>query len=86
MLFSIIIPVYNRPEEVEELLLSLTNQTDKEFEIIIVEDGSILRCENICAKYSEKLDINYFYKENTGPGDSRNFWCKTSPRRVFAYT
>jgi glycosyltransferase involved in cell wall biosynthesis len=76
MLFSIIIPVYNRPEEVEELLLSLTNQTDKEFEIIIVEDGSILRCENICAKYSEKLDINYFYKENTGPGDSRNFGAK----------
>jgi glycosyltransferase involved in cell wall biosynthesis len=76
MLFSIIIPVYNRPDEVEELLLSLTNQTDKEFEIIIVEDGSILRCENICAKYSEKLDINYFYKENTGPSDSRNFGAK----------
>lgn len=76
MLFSIIIPVYNRPDEVEELLLSLTNQTDKEFEIIIVEDGSTFRCKNICAKYSEKLDINYFNKENTGPGDSRNFGAK----------
>lgn len=76
MLFSIIIPVYNRPDEVEELLLSLTKQTDKKFEIIIIEDGSTLKCENICAKYSEQLDVNYFYKENTGPGDSRNFGAK----------
>lgn len=76
MLFSIIIPVYNRPDEVEDLLFSLTNQTDKEFEIIIVEDGSTLCCENICTKYSEWLDVNYFYKENTGPGDSRNFGAK----------
>ena len=73
MLFSIIIPVYNRPDEVEELLLSLTYQTDKEFEVIIVEDGSTLGCEYVCTRYSEQLDIKYFYKENTGPGGSRNF-------------
>jgi glycosyltransferase involved in cell wall biosynthesis len=76
MLFSIIIPVYNRPDEVEELLLSLTNQTDKEFEVIIVEDGSTLMCENICTQFSKQLDVNYFYKENTGPGGSRNFGAK----------
>ena len=62
MLFSIIIPVYNRPDEVEELLFSLTKQTDKEFEVIIVEDGSSLKCENVCAKYSAQLDMNYFYR------------------------
>ena len=76
MLFSIIIPVYNRPDEVEELLLSFTNQTDKDFEVIIVEDGSTLMCKSICAQFSEQLDVNYFYKENTGPGDSRNFGVK----------
>lgn len=83
MLFSIIIPVYNRPDEVEELLLSLTNQTDKEFEIIIVEDGSTLSSENICAKYSERLDIRYFYKKNTGPGNSRNFGAKQAKGDYF---
>ncbi len=76
MFFSIIIPIYNRPEEIDELLLSLTKQTDKEFEVIIVEDGSTLRCKNICFKYSKLLNINYFYKKNTGPGDSRNFGAK----------
>ncbi|MCH2229223.1 MAG: glycosyltransferase [Crocinitomicaceae bacterium] len=76
MLFSIIIPVYNRPDEVEELLFSLTKQTDKEFEVIIVEDGSSLKCENVCAKYSAQLDMNYFYKNNSGPGGSRNFGAK----------
>ena len=76
MQFSIIIPVYNRPDEVEELLHSLTNQTDKVFEVIIVEDGSTVRCEDACKQYAKQLDIKYLYKENSGPGGSRNFGAK----------
>jgi glycosyltransferase involved in cell wall biosynthesis len=71
--FSIIVPVYNRPIEVDELLQSLTLQEYKDFEIIIVEDGSSISCEEVCLKYKAVLDLHYFYKENTGPGLSRNF-------------
>ena len=72
MLFSIVIPVYNRPDEVEELLSSLTHQTDDGFEVIVVEDGSTLTCEEVCKAHGE-LDLRYFFKENSGPGGSRNF-------------
>jgi glycosyltransferase involved in cell wall biosynthesis len=74
MLFSLIIPVYNRPDEVDELLESLS-QTDykEDFEIVLVEDGSSLKCVDVLQKYSAKLSISYYYKENSGPGDSRNF-------------
>ena len=71
--FSIVIPVYNRPDEVDELLHSLVGQTDKDFEVVVVEDGSTLKCEDICRKYSDSLDVKYFYKENSGPGQSRNY-------------
>ena len=71
MLFSIIIPVYNRPDEVKELLESLTKQTDKKFEVIVVEDGSTHTCEAICKQYAGELDIKYLFKENSGPGGSR---------------
>ena len=83
MQFSIIIPVYNRPEEVEELLQSLVNQTDNRFEVIIVEDGSTVKCDHVCKKYSEWLDIKYFYKENSGPGSSRNFGTKQAVGNYF---
>jgi glycosyltransferase involved in cell wall biosynthesis len=74
MLFSLIIPVYNRPDEVDELLDSLSQSTYKEiFEIVLIEDGSSIRCQDIAQKYGDKLDISYYYKENSGPGDSRNF-------------
>jgi len=73
MLFSIIIPVYNRPDEVKELLESLTKQTDKKFEVIVVEDGSTHTCEAICKQYAGELDIKYLFKENSGPGGSRNY-------------
>ena len=71
--YSIIIPVYNRPEEVEELLESLTNQTFTNFEVILVEDGSSITCEKVFEKYSRQLLLRYFFKQNTGPGPSRNF-------------
>lgn len=74
MNFSFVIPVYNRPDEIEELLDSLTKQTySKPFEIIIVEDGSTIPCEHIVDKYRSKLMLTYYLKYNSGPGDSRNF-------------
>lgn len=71
--FSIIVPVYNRPDEVDELLDSLTKQTDKDFEVVIVEDGSETDCIDIINTYKEQLNVEYYYKENTGPGTSRNY-------------
>lgn len=73
MRFSIIVPVYNRPNEVDELLSSLCKQTRSGFEVIIVEDGSQITCEDVCRRYSEKLDIHYFQKENRGPSAARNY-------------
>ena len=73
MKFSIIIPVYNRPDEVDELLQSLCEQTVKDFEVIIVEDGSINPCKDVCSKYEGILSLHYYAKENSGPGQSRNY-------------
>ncbi len=73
MFFSVIISVYNRPQEVDELLQSLTQQTYQNFETLIIEDGSENRCKHIVEKYSDRLDISYYYKENSGQGFSRNF-------------
>lgn len=74
MFFSIIIPVYNRPEEIKELLDSLlaSNYT-KPYEIVVVEDGSSIPCQHIIDSLSTQLNISYYFKENSGPGDSRNF-------------
>ncbi|CDF80075.1 glycosyltransferase (GT2) [Formosa agariphila KMM 3901] len=72
--YSFIIPVYNRPDEIEELLESFINlKTSLDFEIVIIEDGSNITSEAVVNKFQEQLDITYFYKENTGPGHSRNF-------------
>ena len=71
--FSIIVPVYNRPQEVEELVESLANQTDKDFELIIVEDGSTVSCENACKKYENDFSIKYFHKTNEGRSIARNY-------------
>ena len=74
MFFSIIIPVFNRPDEIDELLASLMKlEYNQNFEIVIVEDGSTIKSNTIIEKYSGKLDVSYYFKENTGPGDSRNF-------------
>lgn len=73
MLFSVIIPVYNRPAEVEELLGSLTAQSFKDFEVLIVEDGSEDPCREIVGKFRKDLNLRYFYKENSGQGFSRNY-------------
>lgn len=73
--FSVIIPVYNRPKEIDELLESLLVQTYKNFEVIVVEDGSKpdLRCENITNSYSDRLNVKYYFKDNSGQGFARNY-------------
>ncbi len=73
MKYSVVIPVYNRPDEVDELLESLSNQTQKDFEVIIVEDGSVTPCKDVCDKYAGILALHYYAKENSGPGQSRNY-------------
>ncbi|KXO14416.1 glycosyltransferase [Prevotella bivia] len=73
MKYSIIVPVYNRPDEVEELLESLLHQETTDFEVIIVEDGSQKLCREICEHYRSQLDLHYYFKENSGPGQSRNY-------------
>ena len=73
MKYSIIVPVFNRPDEVDELLQSLTRQSLSDFEVIIVEDGSKKPCKEVCEKYAGALDIHYYYKDNSGPGQSRNY-------------
>ncbi len=73
MKFSIIIPVFNRPDEVDELLESLCEQTVKDFEVLIIEDGSVKPCKDVCDEYANILDLHYYAKENSGPGQSRNY-------------
>jgi len=71
--FSIIVPVFNRPQEIDELLQSLVAQTKRGFDVIIVEDGSTLKCEDIVAAYADRLPVSYYFKPNSGPGQSRNY-------------
>ena len=73
MKYSLIVPVFNRPDEVDELLESLCSQTLKDFEVVIVEDGSQKPCKDVCDKYAGILDLHYYNKENSGPGQSRNY-------------
>lgn len=84
MFFSLIIPVYNRPDEVEELLESLSvSDFDSDFEVVIVEDGSTISCKNVVEQFQNKLSISYYYKENSGPGASRNFGMKKAKGDYF---
>jgi glycosyltransferase involved in cell wall biosynthesis len=82
--FTIIIPVYNRPNEIDELLHSLVLQSfQKEFEIVIIEDGSNQKSDLIIEKYQEKLSIKYFFKENSGASASRNFGMQNATGNYF---
>ncbi|SDL79756.1 Glycosyltransferase, catalytic subunit of cellulose synthase and poly-beta-1,6-N-acetylglucosamine synthase [Daejeonella rubra] len=73
MFFSIIIPLYNRPLEIDELLYTLTQQTYLQFEVLVIEDGSKIIAKDIVDSYADKLAISYYYKENAGQGFARNF-------------
>ncbi|MBR1964609.1 MAG: glycosyltransferase [Muribaculaceae bacterium] len=70
--FSVIVPVYNRIDEVDDLLCSLSEQSCKDFEVVIVEDGSSQPCDMIVKKYADKVDVKYFFKENEGRSIARN--------------
>lgn len=73
MSYTLIIPVYNRPEETRELLESLTKQTFRDFEVLVVEDGSTLDSKDIAESFQNQLNLRYCAKENTGPGPTRNY-------------
>lgn len=73
MKYSVIVPVYNRPNECEELLESLNHQTQHDFEVIIVEDGSSVPCRDVVERYADKLAVHYYDKPNSGPGQTRNY-------------
>ncbi|MHA7058973.1 glycosyltransferase family 2 protein [Aquimarina sp. M1] len=82
--FSFIIPVYNRPNEIDELLNSMVSlKFDKSFEVVIVEDGSSKTSENIIKIYRDRLQISYYKKVNTGPGDSRNYGMRKAKGNYF---
>lgn len=73
LMLSIIIPVYNRPDEMKELLDSLRSQSFKDFELVVVEDGSKISSESLCDTYRNDINISYYYKENAGPAIARNY-------------
>ena len=82
--YSFIIPVYNRPGEVRELLESMLKlQFDRDFEIVLVEDGSSISSGGIATEFQQQLNISYHYKKNTGPGDSRNFGMRKAKGNYF---
>lgn len=81
---SFIIPVYNRPDEIQELLASFDQlKGDKSFEIVIVEDGSNIPAKEVLSSYSSTLNISYYFKVNSGPGDSRNFGMRKAKGSYF---
>lgn len=82
---SLIVPVYNRPQEVEELLSSLLLQGNKNFEVVIVEDGSAISCEEVVNRYADKLSISYYTKPNSGPGQSRNYGAERAKGNYFIF-
>ena len=83
--FSIIVPVFNRPGEMRELLESLSKQTEKNFELIIVEDGSDKKSDDLALEFGDKIDIHYFYKENEKPAIARNFGAKNAHGNYFLF-
>ncbi|MCR4921744.1 MAG: glycosyltransferase [Bacteroidaceae bacterium] len=78
MKYSLIIPVYNRPDEVDELLASLCSQTSGGFEVVVVEDGSDVPCRDVVERYADRLTIKYYTKPNSGPGQTRNYGAERS--------
>jgi glycosyltransferase involved in cell wall biosynthesis len=83
--FSIIVPVFNRPEEAKELLESLCLQTYTDFEVLIVEDGSSVTCKDVIDPYFSRLNLKYFFKQNEGPGPTRNFGASKAEGNYFIF-
>ena len=78
MKYSLIIPVFNRPDEVDELLGSLCGQTLQDFEVVVVEDGSSVPCRSVVERYADRLAVEYYTKPNSGPGQTRNYGAERS--------
>ena len=76
--YSVIIPVYNRPDEEDELLESLSHQILKDFEVLVVEDGSSVPCKEVTDKYRLSMEVRYYAKPNSGPGQTRNYGAERS--------
>ena len=85
MFFSLIVPIYNRPDEARELLESLANQTFSDFELVLIEDGSTKPCEDVVEKYRSVININYIKKENSGRSDTRNLGMKNASGDYFVF-
>lgn len=83
MFFSVIIPLYNRPQEIDELLATLTRQTYTQFEVLVIEDGSVQDAKAIAERYASQLDLRYFFKPNEGQGFTRNFGFKQAKGDYF---
>ncbi|MDE5887613.1 MAG: glycosyltransferase [Muribaculaceae bacterium] len=85
MLFSIIVPVYNRPDEIADLLKSLAAQSDKGFETVIVEDGSTVDCRRQCNEYADAANVKYHYKGNEGRSIARNHGMENAEGDYFIF-
>ena len=86
LFFSIVIPVYNRPDEMADLLKSMSEQTDKGFEAVVVEDGSTIPCREVCEHFAGKgVDVKYFYKENEGRSIARNYGMERARGNYFVF-
>ena len=83
--FSIIIPVYNRLDEVRDLLESLSKQSDKDFEVVLVEDGSSLQCVGAVKEFEHLVDVKYFFKENEGRSIARNYGLERAKGSYFLF-
>ena len=86
MKFSLIVPVYNRPEEMKELLASLEQQSFTDFELVVVEDGSTITSKDICELFAEKFSITYHFKKNEGPSIGRNFGATLAKGEYLIFT
>ncbi|MDD4384055.1 MAG: glycosyltransferase [Bacteroidales bacterium] len=83
--YSVIVPVFNRPDEVDDLLKSLAAQKEQNFEVIIVEDGSTIPCNEIVNRYNSLLNITYYSKPNSGPGTTRNYGAQRANGDFFIF-
>lgn len=85
MKYSVIIPVYNRPDEVDELLESLCRQHFEDFEVVVVEDGSDIACQDVVMRYADRLDVRYFSNQFR-TGTNTQLWCGACPWRICSYS
>ncbi len=84
-LISIIVPAYNRSEEIDEFLSSFVKQSSKNFEVIVVDDGSTDNLKEVIKKYQSVLTLRYFYQENKGPGVARNLGMEKAKGDIFVF-